>query len=637
MPFIVIFIFGAVVIGAGAMLAPAWNTREPRIGLNAALALGLVIGGALFWAFLFGWDTLVVDYLLFALVTSIFLFGTLSYGQKRAEERGGELLDRDQGWPGPRDLLFFLFVALLAILPALVLPVPLDTDAQGFGYLALTARLGGGFSTLAPFHPEISYLYSPGFTALIAYLSQQLNQPAHAVQLGVSAVLVIVLVLLAYDFGAEWRDKRLGRAMALCMLIGTGMLTAYMDSHYTTLLALCFAFAYLIYILRFIRDRGLPDAIAAGLMLGATAISHPDTTIILGLGLAPFMLTMWLGKPRPTIRVWLVLLVSVPFIGVLAISPWLAGIRDLLGSDIASPFERNPNYWQVMILYHGIFIVPLAALGAFIGLRRRDLPAILSVGWLIMALDFSTTGIAERVLGGLLEPVLRYDYPFSIAWHAPIIPYAILGGIALVWLWDRFARVRYGALLHKAAPFAMAVGAVAVLFAAAFPDQILALSKGRVGFYGAFSSWADVRAMEWLRENTPPNARILNHPGPHEADWVPVIAERDAIFYRPQPFFSGTEASEAEQERLRVFWNDPADPAHEALLREAGVEYVIVPQIVTCPECIEQMWRWRAPFTEETVMESAVSDAPYLELVFDEDGAQVYQLRHAETSLISDA
>jgi hypothetical protein len=143
--------------------------------------------------------------------------------------------------------------------------------------------------------------------------------------------------------------------------------------------------------------------------------------------------------------------------------------------------------------------------------------------------------------------------------------------------------------------------------------------------------------MDWLRENTPPNARILNHPGPHEADWVPVIAERDAIFYRPQPFFSGTEASEAEQERLRVFWNDPADPAHEALLREAGVEYVIVPQIVTCPECIEQMWRWRAPFTEATVMESAVSDAPYLELVFDEDGAQVYQLRHAETSLISDA
>ncbi len=33
------FIFGAVVIGSGAMLAPAWPSKQPRIGLNAALAL----------------------------------------------------------------------------------------------------------------------------------------------------------------------------------------------------------------------------------------------------------------------------------------------------------------------------------------------------------------------------------------------------------------------------------------------------------------------------------------------------------------------------------------------------------------------------------------------------------------------
>jgi hypothetical protein len=165
MPLVIVFVFGAVVVGAGAMLAPAWPTAQPRIGLMAALALGLVIGGAVFWAMLFGWNTLVIDYLLFALVTSIFLFGTLSYGQKRAEKRGEELADADQGWPGPIDLLFFAFAALVFIFPALVLPVPLDTDAQGFGYLALMARMGGGFSTLAPFHPEITYLYSPGFTA----------------------------------------------------------------------------------------------------------------------------------------------------------------------------------------------------------------------------------------------------------------------------------------------------------------------------------------------------------------------------------------------------------------------------------------------------------------------------------------
>src|SRR5689334_2762104 len=203
MPLFVIFIFGAIVFGAGAMLAPAWPSSQPRIGLMAALALGIVMGGAIFWATLFGWDTLVIDYLLFALMTSIFLFGTLSYGQKRAEARGETLEDADQGWPGPRDLLFFGFVALIFLVPVIILPVPLDTDAQGFGYLGLMARLGGGFKTLAPWHPEVSYLYSPGFTALIAYLSHQLNQGLQSVQMSVGAVLGVLNVWLAYDMGAE--------------------------------------------------------------------------------------------------------------------------------------------------------------------------------------------------------------------------------------------------------------------------------------------------------------------------------------------------------------------------------------------------------------------------------------------------
>ncbi|HYO89664.1 MAG TPA: hypothetical protein VER79_13520, partial [Candidatus Limnocylindrales bacterium] len=137
MPLMVIFILGAVIIGAGVMFSPAWPTREPRIGLNSAMALALVVG--------------------------IFLFGTLSYGQKRAEKRGETLKDADQGWPGPSDVLLFAFAGLLFIIPALVLPVPLDTDAQGFGYLALMARMGGDFRTLTPFHPDISYLYSPAF------------------------------------------------------------------------------------------------------------------------------------------------------------------------------------------------------------------------------------------------------------------------------------------------------------------------------------------------------------------------------------------------------------------------------------------------------------------------------------------
>lgn len=631
MPLFTIFILGAVIVGTGALLAPAWPTSQPRIGLAAALALGLVIGGAVFNAMLFGWHTLVVDYLLFALVTAIFLLGTLTFGQKRAEARGISLADFQEGWPGPRDLIFFGVAALLFIVPVLVLPVPMDTDAQGFGYLALMARLGGGFDTLAPFHPEISYLYAPGFTAITAYLSQQLGFGLHEIQFSVAAVLGFMLVWLAYDFGTELQDKRLGRAMAVAMVGGVGLYTAYMDSHYTTLLALVFALAFLTYAIRYLRSGLTADAIAGGLMLGAVVLSHPDTTIILMLGYVPWLLTMWLGKPRPTVRRWFVLALGMPLLALVAIAPWLASIRDLLGSDIVSPFERDPQYWRVMILYHGIAIVPVALVGAFVGLRGRRQEVLLAVGWLVLVLDFSTTGIIEQLVPWLVAPIMRYDYPFSIAWHGPIIPYTILGGIGLLWLYNRLGE-RFDAAMHRHAYTLGAVGAVLALGVLVFAPQILAFSRDRIGFYGSFSSHDDVAAMNWLKANTPPETRILNYPGPHEADWVPIVAERDSIYFRPQPFFTNTAAVEAEQAALLAFWQDPADPANAALLQEAGVQYVIVPQIVTNPDSQQQQFRWAQPFTWDVTMQSDVADAPYLQQVFDANGAQVYELKPVTAS-----
>jgi hypothetical protein len=632
MPLLVLFVFGSVVMVAGAMLAPAWPTLQPRIALNAALALGVVLGGAIFWAMLFGWNTLVVDYLLFALITVIFLGGTLSYGQQRAEKRGLELLDRDQGWPGPGDLAFFGLVAFLFALPALILPVPLGTDAQGFGYLGLMVKLGGGFRNLTPWHPEIEYLYAPGFPLLIAYLSQQLGQGLHTVQVAVGGVLSVLLVWLAYDFGSEVQGKPLGRAMAVAMLLGTGLFTAFMDSHLTTLLGLVFALACLTYIVRYLRHHLLADVVAAGLMLGALVLAHPDTTIIFGLGLAPWLLLMWLGQPRPAFRHWLTLVIALPVIAVLAILPWLLNIRDLLGANIVSPFERNPAYWQVMVLYHGVVILPVAVLGAVIGLRRRDPLAILGVAWWLMVLEFSSLGIVEALIPGSEAWLLRYDYPFSIAWHGPIIPYTILGGMAILWAWERWGAVRLGGWLRQHSWKVLLIACILPLLALVFNRELLAFSKTRLGIYGTFSSAADVQAMEWLKHNTPPDARVLNFPGSqfdnsHEADWVPVISERESIYFRWQPFFRGTEAVIAEQDRLRAFWLDPADEAQAALLQAAGIDYVIVPQLVTDPASIETMFRWRPPFTGLIAMESAVADAPYLELMADFDGAQVYRVR----------
>ncbi len=224
MPIFVMFVFGSIALGAGAMMAPALPTHGPRVGLAASFALALVVSGGVFNAALFGWSTLIIDYLWFALLVGIFLAGTLSAGMFRTEAKGG--IKEYGGWPGPRELAFFLTAAIILAAPALLLPVPLDTDAQGFGYLALTLRNSGSLTTLAPYHPEITYLYSPGVPMLIAYLGTQLHAGLQNIELALGAVLSLLFVWVAYDFGNELdatgeheSERRTGIVFAVCALI----------------------------------------------------------------------------------------------------------------------------------------------------------------------------------------------------------------------------------------------------------------------------------------------------------------------------------------------------------------------------------------------------------------------------------
>ncbi len=647
-PLIPLFIFGAVALGAGVMLAPglprsagqaARQRGAPRIGLAAALALAFVIAGALFLAALFGWDSLTVDYLWFAVLVALFLTGTLAARRARHEAAG--LGARAIGWPGARELVFFGLVLALFALPILILPVPLDTDAQGFGYLALSLRESGSLTTLAPFHPETEYLYSPGFVALAAYLSDRLGIGLHVIMPAIAAVLGLLFVWLLYDLGNEvedWLDgdtgagaadrppRHAGAVLALMGLFGVGLLTAYMDSHFTTVLALVFGLAFLTFVIRYLRGGRWPDALCAVACLSAVPLTHPDTTLILILGYVPWLGTLWLARPRPAVRTWLVLALVVPGLALLGILPWLARIAPLLGSSIESPFEISPEHWKALVFMHGGLIVPLALGGAAIAVRRRTPLDLLMVGWLVFVVDFSTTGILPRLLPGLLAPLLKYDYPFSIAWHGPIIPYAYLGATAVLWLARRTGWARVRGWVGRLAWPALSIGAAILVLGGLLAPQVLAASKGVIGFYGAFSSHADVQAMEWLKANTPPETRVLNFPGPQEGDWVPVISERDTVYFRPQPFFRHTEAAEAEQAAFETFWNDPADPANAALFARYGVGYVLVPQVVGNPESFAEMWRWRSPFAWEWPMESTVADASYLELVIDFDGAQVWQV-----------
>lgn len=653
MPGFVLFVFGAVVFGAGAMLAPALPTRSPRIGLAAATALAFVIAGAVFYASAFGWDTLVIDYLWFAVIVGIFLSGTFSAGMFRAENEGGTREYR--GWPGPRELLFFVAAGAVLALPALTVPVPLDTDAQGFGYLALLLKKGGDFTSLAPYYPEVNYLYSPGLLALVAYLGTQLNSTFGNIQLAVGAVLGIVFVWLAYDFGNEISESEVtvendngaessrafGMLCAIAALIGTGLYTALLDSHYTALLGLVFSLAFLTYAIRFARYGKHTDFVAGAIVLAAVPLAQPDMTIVLILGFGALVAVLFIQSlirrgddsliPAISIPRWILLTIGIPALAVIGIAPWLADIAPLLGSDIRSPFAIDPNHWIVLTAYHGGLIVVLALIGIVTQIGSRSGRSVLDVAmliWLILIIDFSTTGILKAIAPWI--PLFKYDYPFSIAWHGPIIPYLYFGAHGLNWLRARIGIQRADRLVRRLSGFVLIAVIVAVAVLIPSMDALVAASKNTpLKIYGAFSSRADLAAMSWLKANTPADALILNHVGDHEGDWTPLIAERNTVFFRPQPFFRNTEALEQQWMDFRAFWADPTIPAHADLLRRYGVDYVIVPQIVNQPESVSGgAYRWRDPVPNARPYLNAIRalGLPYLTLVFEQDGAEVYQV-----------
>jgi hypothetical protein len=619
MAFFVVFVFGAVILGAGAMLSPAWPTAQPRIALAATLSLALVTGGTVFYSSLFGWETLVIDYLMFALLTGIFLGGAMSFGQTRAEEAGEELIDSEQGWPGPQDLGVFAVMALAFILPVAVLPVPFGSAAQDYGLMAIAMKQGETLNTLAPFQPEISYLYSPGFNALTAYLSQQLNQSVHLVQFGTAAVLAFLNVWLIYDFGAELRDKALGRSMALVLFLSGGVFLALVNGHYTVLMGLAFIQAFFLYVLRYIRQGYPADLVGAGLMMGAALIGHAGSFFILLMGYIPWLATMWLASSPPTGRRWLGLAFGVPLIAVIATAPWLVDNWSLITAGLESPFGRSGDHLFTMVQNNGVWLAPLALLGVWLGWSRRDSIAILAIGWIFLVFDFAVTG----GLASLAPFITRYLDPGDLAWQGVIIPLSWLGGIAGLWLLETQLRPRLNFTMTYRQTYWINGGvAILIILTIAFNGMVRSVVFNIATLPDTYATAGDVAALRWIQENTESDARLLNLAEPEEGDWAVIIAERDTVYLPALPYAQNSTPTQAQID-LQAFWDDPANPANRSLLLEHGITLVFVPEAIA--NSPETDWRTVDLSEWELGLRSAVDEAPYLTLIHDE-GAQVYQL-----------
>jgi hypothetical protein len=618
--------FGALVFIAGAGWTRRTGDESPSPAFASAACLALLVVASVDIGSTSRFSLLSVIVVALA-ITLVGWIGGRTHPPGNSPDRRHEAL-----------VMGVVVLAMAALL--LAIPVPFDTDAQGFGYLALAIRDGRSLSSLAPWHPEISYLYSPGVPLLFAAVSLIVPRvPMSSIMMGVASVAAVLFAWLAFDLGSELglhgsaADRVPGRSRwrwsaGLSGVFAIGLWSAYMDAHYTAVFGLLFALGCVISALRLQRTGRASYALMGGLFLGAVAVSHPDMTIALAVGIASFILAPWLAADRSA-RGKSLAVSAIPLAAAVFVSPWLVSLRPLLASGVHSPFEVDSSHASILVVYHGV-VGPIFALGgAILVIRRRISWGLAMVAWLLITIDISTVGLLERVFPALGASLFRFNYPFSLAWHGPILPYLALASAALVWVAEQWKHPDPGRYLSCLT----SISAALIIAGFAFRHSLLDATREFFRFHGALASANDGLAMAWLRDHSDPGTRILNYPGDYErgrdweAHWAPVISERDCVYFRWQPFFITKDDGDtlAEQRALLAFWQDPADPSGRRLLEQSGIEYVLVPESIGEPESLRRAWRWAPPAVlAET--RSMPSDAPYLELAFSAGGAQVYRV-----------
>lgn len=259
MLFFVAFIFSAVILGIGVMLAPALPTDEPRIGLASTIALASIILTGVVWTVFVSWDTLIIDYVLFGLVSLVILGGTMIQAQDE---------DASTQWMTRHDFIFLLVLGGLCLV-SLGFQAPI-TSIQIEGISAF--QEGQTLAQIISQFPNLNTSGLLGIHILSAYLSQQLQQDISVVYSAVQAVLLFLCIFTTYDFGTELKDTQLGQILASVMFVILIVATVFFQ---VNLLAILLSLGILTFALRVYRHRQILDGVGLLFLVITLIVIYP--------------------------------------------------------------------------------------------------------------------------------------------------------------------------------------------------------------------------------------------------------------------------------------------------------------------------------------------------------------------------
>lgn len=423
------------------------------------------------------------------------------------------------GWNTRQVLLGLIGLAGVAGLAAwrlfqareLVLPAWVDSVHHTL-IVRVILENGGLPHTLAPYLP-VDFSYHYGFHVLAALFAGVTQVEPAAAILWFGQILNALIALSVYRLGMEiWDDWRRAVLAALLVCFGFQMPAYYLSwGRYTLitgLLVLPLAMAALLKLSR--RPRDVSAWIAAVLLTAGVALSHYTALLLLGFYTLILVFLRWLERPQPDENgvapsrrqgAWQPALGAAA--GVLMAAPWLLQVWLQLNTqaeiNFVPPLDSGQAGYMNYILYllgpqHSAVWLAAGGAGMVWALWRKS-SRVLGVWALILALLTLPWGLR-------LGP-FRPDHMAIVLF----LPASLLAADFVFNLMDLSARLTR-VWLRRGMQLGLILAALAGIGWGGWGTRNI-LNSSTV-----FADQADLEALEWVRGNTPPDARFMINTAP---------------------------------------------------------------------------------------------------------------------------
>ncbi|HWR66719.1 MAG TPA: DUF6541 family protein [Bellilinea sp.] len=463
---------------------------------------------------------------------------------------------------------------------SLVLPAWVDSVHHTL-IVRIIMENGGLPATLQPYLPA-DFSYHFGFHVLAALFAGITHIEPAAALLWFGQMLNALIALSVYRLAMElWSDWR--RAVLAAVLVGFAL---HMPAYYLTwgrytlitgLLLLPLAMAALLRLTR--QPRNLFSILTAILLTAGTALSHYTALLLLGfftliLVFVRLMqslkdegdqsLPRWPAAWRPALSA---------AVGVLLASPWLWRVWQQMGNQavvgLVSPLDSSQAGYFDYILYllgptHNAVWLAFAAVGLVWALLRRPVNPLALWGLLLVLLTLPW---------GLRLGPWRPDHMAIVlflpaAFMAADLVFSLVDWVGhLRWRWPK--RLAQAAIL-------LAVG-TGIIWSTWQTRNILNPET-------VFIDQADRDALDWVRENTPPDARFMlnttawmgrTYRGVDGGYWLLPYAGRQTILPPVMYTYAGSEyVAQIEKQAEQISKLTTCDEVFWTLVNDFKATYV---------------------------------------------------------------